>query len=390
MTIHAKSTFALNLVWHARYSEGEKLAGWLHDHFGADRFRNVTAGARVQISYPVLPSEGVDPTPVDWERADTTAVVVFLNQDLVQDPQAVSYLKELGRSAEPRWPAAGVFPVLIDGSLPEGGLGVQGIRWDKWHLEYDVRRERLVRDLAQAFIGMLRQRLSKSSATENQDQQDDSLQKIKVFLSHSKHDKDGAVIANRIRDWIHEHTALASFIDTVDIPPGFSFEEVIPYSIRNSILLAIRTDTYSAREWCCREVLQAKQNCVPMIVVDCLRSQEDRAFPYLGNVPTIRMTPCNKGSIASVIGCLLDEALLHYLWLCRTELPRSFNPEMLFLPRAPELASLSIPRLQDNRGGTSIVYPDPPMMEDEVKLFGAVRGDVTLHSFSEWEGGHPS
>lgn len=353
--IHTKSTFSLNFVWHEGYSEGEELAGWVHDHFGADRFRNVTAGARVQTSYRVLSSEGPDPAPVDWGRADTTAVVVFINRDLVQDPQAVSDLEVLARTAERLSPAAGVFPVLIDSSLPKGGLGVQGIRWDTWRLAYDMRRERLIRDLAHEFIRMLRQRLSKSSATEKRDQQDEYLQKVNVFLSHSKHDEDGEVIATRIRDWIHEHTSLASFIDTRDIPPGHSFEKVISHSIRNSVLLAIRTDTYSSRDWCCREVLQAKQNCVPLIVVDCLRSQEDRAFPYLGNVPTIRMTPCDTGRIASVIGCLLDEIMLHYLWLCRTESPRSANPGMLFLPRAPELASLSILSPQCNRSETSCV-----------------------------------
>lgn len=98
------------------------------------------------------------------------------------------------------------------------------------------------------------------------------------------------------------------------------------------------------------------------------------------------MTPCDTGRIASVIGCLLDETMLHYLGLCRSESPRSVNLGMLFLPRAPKLASLSILRPQGNGSETLIVYPDPPMMRDEIKLFGAVRSAVKLHSFSEWEG----
>ena len=390
MTNHTKSTFALHLVWHARYSEGEALASWLHEQFDADRFRNVTAGARVQISYRALSSEGSDPGPVDWERADTTAVVVFLNRDLVQDSRAVRYLKELEQSAARRSPGAGVFPVLIDGSLPVGGLGVQGIRWDRWRLECDMHREKLVRDLVHAFIRMLRQRYAKSSDGEDRGQRDAARQKVKVFLSHSKRDEYGEFIANRIRNWIHEDAALASFMDTADVAPGSSFGQVILDSIPNSVLLAIRTDTYSSREWCCREVLQAKQNCVPMVVVDCVRSKDERAFPYLGNVPAIRMDPSDTGSIASVIRCLLDETMLHYLWLCRTKELQEDNPGTLFLSRAPELASLSIRSLRGERDWTEIVYPDPPMLGDEVNLFGAVRSDVALHAFSEWEGGQPS
>ena len=317
-------------------------------------------------------------------------MVVFINRDLVQDPKAVSYIEELERSAKRHSPAAGVIPVLIDGSLPEGGLSVQGARWDEWCPAYDGRREKLARDLAHAFILMLKQRLSKSSGGEGKGQQDANSQKVKVFLSHSKHDEDGVAIANRIRDWIHKDTALASFMDTADIPLGSSFEKKILDSIPNSVFLAIRTDTYSERDWCCIEVLKSKQNCVPMVVADCLDSKDDRAFPYLGNVPTIRMTPCDPGRIESVIGCLLDEAMLHYLWLCRTKEMSEDNPGALFLSRAPELASLSIPSPRGKRSVTSIVYPDPPVRGAEVELFGAVRSDVTLHSFSEWEGGRPS
>lgn len=41
---------------------------------------------------------------------------------------------------------------------------------------------------------------------------------------------------------------------------------------------------------------------------------------------------------------------------------------------------------EGNRGGTLIVYPDPPMMSDETRLFRAIRSDVTLRSFSQWDG----
>ena len=386
MGISPKSTFALHVVWHARYSEGEALAGWLHDHFEADLFRNATAGARVQVSYRTLSGDGLGFEPVDWDRADTTAVVVLLNCDLVQDSKSASYIRELSRNAEHAGFNGGLFPVVIDGSLPSDGLKEQAIRWDKWNLADQPRRERLVRDLTHEFIRMLKRRLSETSAADSEDHLSKYLEKVNVFLSHSKHDEDGEVIATQIRSWIHENTSLASLIDTHDFPPSLPFESVITHLIQNNVLLAIRTDSYSSREWCCREVLQAKQNGVPMIVVDCLQTQESRTFPYLGNVPTVRMTPGDTERIANVIGCLLDEIFMHYLWLCRTRALRRVNPLTLFLPRAPELASLSRLSRQGKQGRTSIVYPDPPVMSDEVQLFGMIRTDVTLRSFTQWEG----
>lgn len=64
--------------------------------------------------------------------------------------------------------------------------------------------------------------------------------------------------------------------------------------------------------------------------------------------------------------------MLHYLWLCRTKELQEDNLGTLFLSRAPELASLSTRSLRGERDWTEIVYPDPPMLGDEVKLFGAV------------------
>lgn len=202
-----------------------------------------------------------------------------------------------------------MIPVAVDDSFPEGDFKEQAIRWDQWTLASEMRRERLIRTLAYEFILMLRHQVLDSSAPDRAEDLTRYLKKSSVFLSYSKRDEHGEIIANRIRDWIDAHTMLASFIDTRDLVLGIPFEKVISSSIKDGVLLAVRTDSYSSREWCCREVLLAKQHRVPMIVIDCLQSHDDRAFPYLGNVPTIRMEPDDNDRIASVIGSLLDEYL---------------------------------------------------------------------------------
>ncbi|MCY4226463.1 MAG: toll/interleukin-1 receptor domain-containing protein, partial [Gammaproteobacteria bacterium] len=94
------------------------------------------------------------------------------------------------------------------------------------------------------------------------------LKKIKVFISHSKHDRDGETIGISIRDWIHSHSQLDSFFDIYDIPSGLSFDGILKHEIGAGVFLAILTDSYSSREWCRREVIEAKRRRVPMIVVN--------------------------------------------------------------------------------------------------------------------------
>lgn len=93
MKVSTKSTFALYAVRHERYSEGTSIATSLQSHFAANRFRNVTAGARVRVVFRTLPRKGSTPKLVHWDGAGATAVVVLLSKDLVQDPESLSCVK---------------------------------------------------------------------------------------------------------------------------------------------------------------------------------------------------------------------------------------------------------------------------------------------------------
>ena len=134
-----------------------------------------------------------------------------------------------------------------------------------------------------------------------------------MFLSHTKRDDDGETVARGIRDWLHENIALSSFFDVFDIPAGLSFREVLLQQVEASAVVAVHTDAYSSREWCRREVIEAKRRHVPMIVVDCLRDLDQRSMPYMGNVPVVRMSPDRQNRIDTVMGCLLDEIFRTYL-----------------------------------------------------------------------------
>ena len=210
------------------------------------------------------------------------------------------------------------------------------------------------------------------------------MQKIRVFISHSKHDGDGASIGRSVRDWIHAHSPLDSFFDVYDIPPGLSFGEVLLHQLGAGAVLAVHTDSYSSREWCRREVIEAKRRMVPMVVVDCLREMDPRAMAYLGNVPVVRMEPERTDRVGMVASCLLDEVFRTWLWLCRVGPYLADSPGVLFTPRRPELISLATVPLGGKESTPTIVYPEPLLSADEERLFRDVAPEVRVQTLTEW------
>ena len=187
---------------------------------------------------------------------------------------------------------------------------------DEWEDNGDGRGRRLIRDLTEEFIRMLRYRAERGrpDATDGPEHRTES---VRIFLSHSTKDPHGKHIAEAIRNWLHGHSKMSSFLASRDIPAGAHFDDVITDAIRNSAVAIIYTDTYSAREWCRREVIEAKRANIPMLLVDCLESADERSFPYMGNVPVVRMDPAGEDAIPAVAGRLLDETFKHHLLAVR-------------------------------------------------------------------------
>lgn len=69
------------------------------------------------------------------------------------------------------------------------------------------------------------------------------------------------------------------------------YRQVILQKVKVSAVVAVHTDSYSSREWCRREIIEAKRWNVPLVVANCIHDLDERSFPYLGNVPVVRMDP---------------------------------------------------------------------------------------------------
>lgn len=120
-----------------------------------------------------------------------------------------------------------------------------------------------------------------------------------------------------------------------------------------------------------------------MIAVDCLHAGEERAFPYLSNVPVVHMDPVEKDRLPGIAGCLRDQVLADLLWRWRVELLPERRPGMVFIARPPELISLATSGIKEEKR-TVVVYPDPPLDQEELCLLRTIRNDLRLRTMTKW------
>jgi hypothetical protein len=154
--------------------------------------------------------------------------------------------------------------------------------------------------------------------------------------------------------------------------------------VRVSAVVALHTDSFSSREWCRREIIEAKRANVPLVVANCITDFEERGFPYLGNVPVVRLEPDATHRISYVVARLLDEVLKDFLWRCRVELASRAVRGVDFLPRSPELISLVELASSGDLAGRTVVYPDPPLGLEELGLIEALAPKTILRSYTQW------
>jgi hypothetical protein len=381
---------SIYIVWHPSFEQGESIAKSLFNHFRRDHYKNIAGGTGLSILYRSTPIPGAKlPLPIDFDEAETTAVIILSEQYLVNDPEWKRYTHELASLAETKGLSSRVFPVEMDECGLKIGLKQQALRWNNWHgLKPEIKQQRLVSGLTYEFCLMLRHYLEHMKhPVESDEALIRYLRRVQVFLSYSKHDGDGERIALRIRNHIYKNHNLESFFDVRNIPPGLPFDRVLISQVGVSAFIAIYTDSYSSREWCRKEVIEAKRRRVPLVVANCINNLDERNFPYMGNVPVVRMNPkpIKEERIDFVIGCLLDEVLKDFLWRCRVELVKGVSG-VAFLSRPPELISLvGLDKSGSGTGTSLIVYPDPPLGAEEERLFEELAPGIRLRSMIEWQ-----
>jgi len=391
MTDSTRPFLVVYVVWHPDFTDGLAVAEVLRQHFRRQLYENITGGTGLSVIYRyVAAPKSAQPIPIDLADADTAAIVVLADNNLVNDPSWADYVRELCSSTNAAGLGTRVFPVEIDNNvLPALGINEQAFLWARWEGELIERARKLTTALTYEFCRLLRHYLEHLKQPEKEEEALEAyLKKVQIFLSHSKHDQHGEEIARNIRNKLFNTQGMDSFFDVYDIPAGLNFQKVLIHKVRVSAMVAIHTDSYSSREWCRKEIIEAKRWHVPLVVANSISDIDERGFPYMGNVPMVRLEPGGADRIDFVIARLLDEVLKNFLWRCRIELEKeNVNPAVFFVPRPPELISLVILPSEDDIPNPVIVYPDPPISAEEERLFAKISPHVQLRSLTEWKAG---
>ena len=374
------------IVWHPNYSKGSDIAELIRKHFRDGRYKNVLGDIGLSVIFRSSPVPDAEtPLDIDLDEAETTAIIVLAESVLAGDAAWRKYVDRLIHDAEAKGLGSQVFPVTLEKAGPDIGANVQALRWNCWKGNDTERGQRLIRELSYEFSRMLRHYIERlRHPGEDAKALERYLEKVKVFLSHSKHDSDGKRLAQKISRWLQQSSGLSKFFDEIDIPAGTRFPDVLDLEVKRSAFVAVHTDSYSSREWCRREVIEAKRWNVPMIVVNSMRDVDERGFPYMGNVPIVRMAPNKTDRIEKVIGRLLDEVFKDFLWRCRIALAGDVGSEVLFMSRHPELISLANLPARTEVANPMIVYPDPPLGDEEKQLFQKIAPHVRLRNLTQW------
>ena len=379
------------VAWHPTFAEGAQIAEALRKHFRRELYENVAGGTGLSVLFrSTAPPGAATPLAIDLSEAEATAIVVLADSVMGADADWVQYVRGLVDETNAAGLGTRVFPVAIEHSALQAlNIAEQALRWDSWGGQLIERQEQLVGELAYEFSRMLRHYLEHlKRPAEDQDALAGYLKKVQIFLSHSKHDSDGVAVAKAIRDRIQAGHGLSSFFDVHDIPAGLRFNAVLLQQVRVSAMVAIHTDSYSSREWCRRELIEAKRWNVPLVIANCLSQIDERGFPYMGNVPVIRLDPQRLDRIDFVVRRLLNEVLKDFLWKCRVELTRDgAGAEVVFVPRPPELITLASLPSMGAVPDSVVVYPDPPLSAEEERLFAEIAPHVQLRSLTEWLAG---
>ncbi|MDR2332580.1 MAG: toll/interleukin-1 receptor domain-containing protein [Burkholderiaceae bacterium] len=393
MTDSTRPFLVMYVVWHPAFSDGLAIAEILRQHFRRKLYENIAGGTGLSVIYRyVVAPESTQPLPIDLAEADTAAIVVLTDNNLVGDTAWIAYVQELCHYTEASGLGVRVFPVEIDTDvLSRLGTNEQALLWARWEGDLAERGRQLTAALTYAFCRLLRHYLEHLTRPEEEEEALEAyLKKVQIFLSHSKHDQHGEEIARNVRRRLHNMPGMDSFFDVYDIPAGLHFQKVLIHKVRVSAMVAIHTDSYSSREWCRKEIIEAKRWHIPLVVANSINDIDERGFPYMGNVPVVRLEPGGADRIDFVIARLLDEVLKNFLWRCRIALELSdekFDPAIVFVPRPPELISLASLPSEVDVSHPVIVYPDPPLSAEEERLFAKISPRVQLRSLTEWKAG---
>ena len=373
-----KSPLNIFVIWHPDFARGNDYANYLYSQFCRDYQNPLTRGMGISLFYRSVLLDNDKPLEIDFDDADQNAIIVLVDDEMFGSDTWTNYFKELaGNEAKNKR----IYPVALSKyaydvapDIKEQFIPLQDIVDPEEDVAFQKRCKKLHSELLNDLSRLLFNMTASFEA-----KHDFVPPPVKLFISHAK--LDGASIAIDFRNYIRSETKLSSFFDANDIADGFDFEKEIAGGVKNSVLVVFQTDAYSSREWCRIEIITAKRYKSPIVIVDALEVGEKRAFPYIGNAPSIRW----KNNFSDIIDLALIQMLNNLYkeqmlqkYIALFDLNVKFETAWLTSP--PELFNfLDIKKLKDQKGKRVLVlYPDPPLGNEELNLLNELDEDISF------------
>lgn len=364
------------VIWHPDFEKGKDFANYIYSLLTRDVREPISRGIGIPVFFRSIPfSTDKVPPEIHLDHAQRSAIVVLVDDNMVNSAPWNVYVENLWQQTRGIDSPHRLYPASVTPNAT--------------NLTGDVSRAQFIRlyqrpenemaayldcILTHELCRLLLNRKRISAITK----EDFSPAPVKLFVSHAK--RDGLKIAEALCDYIGRELPLKTFFDATDIAVSYAFDEEIYAHMQDGALLAILTDAYGSREWCRREILAAKKIKIPIVVLNAVASGEERSFPYLGNVPTIRWNSdsiqpeasSSRKNIEATIHLMLYEVLRRTYWLhnfedlCNLSLIPSSAKCLIRPPELLDLLGCSEDTTQSR--STYFVYPDPPLGESEAKL----------------------
>lgn len=380
MTSRLKYPLSIFIVWHPKFAEGKTIANKLYSLFCRDIDQPLTRGLGIPVYFRSV-THSDQPIPINTSVSERCAIVLLIDKYYFTDYNYRDYTSSLSSIVNE---STRLFPVQLCEQACDIGCNINSYQFirayngDLSHGRFFIPSWRkikteLLHDIARLLMGFQPTWLDKRG--------DEIPSAIMIFLSHAK--KDGLEMAKRFKAFVDAELKLNVFFDAVDIADGYEFESQIEANIKKSALVVFHTDEYSAREWCRIEVLIAKRNKCPIVVVHDLEKGEKRAFPYLGNTPTITIRDSEEDSFYEIVNITLYQVINN---LYQRELLELFcqlfpivNTEYITLSSPPELFNyIDIYKKKKESKSNSIVvlYPEPPLGAEELKILNELDNNI--------------
>ena len=353
------------VIKHPRCKDGLEIARLIYSEINRNIDDQTTIKSGIPVYYTDSDQDEDNRLIINTTDFASVAVVIFADSNMTLSSETGwgSYLGSLYKLAKDD-ASVRLFPVAYSENIMKADVFQENIgrlnfiRFYKHMGEDDGGKGYLIMTLRHELCRMLYNlEPIKDAATEMK-------RAVTIFLSHAK--ADGKGITKQIRDYINNDTAISDFFDEVDIPEGEDFEQEIQANILQSrLLLIVHTDRYANSEWCKMEVLFAKRNDIPILTVDCLKSGEERSFPYMGNTKTIRVDETDPNMARDVISCALEEVLRKKVHQVRIRSLSGPDDGIVINNNTPELLTID---LWQNKIADTIVYPEPPIGRYELQI----------------------